>query len=67
MDYITSSSIEIITLISDMIDHEAVSEYVNAHYLISTSPNDKTIEKCLFCDKSLGEIGLITKKGPVFE
>jgi len=58
-----SSSIEIITLISDMIDHEAVSEYVNAYYLISTSPYDKTIGKCLFCDKSLEEIGLITKKG----
>ena len=57
-----SSSIEIITLISDMID-EAVSEYVNAYYLISTSPYDKTIGKCLFCDKSLEEIGLITKKG----
>ena len=43
----TSSSSEIVTLISDVTDQEAVSEEVNSYYVKTNSPYDRTTEKCL--------------------
>ncbi len=63
MDLSPSTSNEIVTLISDLTDHEAVSEDVNSYYLKTTSPNDETTEKCLYCNKSWGKIVTTTKKG----
>ena len=45
----TPISNEILTLISDVIDQEAVVEDVNSYYVKYTSPHDRTTEKCLFC------------------
>ena len=60
----TSFSSEVaVTLISDVTDQEAVSENVDSYYVKTTSPYDRTTEKCLFCDKSWAKIVTTTKKG----
>ena len=54
---------EILSLISDVTDQEAVVEDVNSYYVKYTSPHDRTTEKCLFCEKTWTKIVTTTKKG----
>ena len=57
----TPISNEMLTLISDVTDQEAVIEDVNSYYVKSTSPHDRTTEKCLFCEKTWTKIVTTTK------